>query len=665
VAKDPKRWNEVIIDSPLAKLTKRDVFDYYQRKDIKNKILNAIKASDSRETILRQSFSPSHNVLRRKDHQGKLIDLSSRPAFDQWAGMRMSEVHPVFGHTTSNLLVDIDPGKSVSWKKVKEMADTVAKTMDSSDDVKNVTVQFSGDRGFYVRGALGQSMGINKAREKVKSLMSGLSQREDTVMKKPEANQIRLDTSPMKNRGSVKAPYSLSAITGLVAAPVELKDLLKVEKKDFLIGKVKTAALATRPRVELFARKDGKILSGLFPQQGVGVYGGGVDPGEDPLGAAQREFLEEAGYNVKNVAPIDVAPFRQRWLKAHNSPKQLARKKEFPGGTLTHAFVGDIVGNKQGLGEDHSSWLKDVGFRSVDELLEIQRGVLGSGTPAEKRLRNYRLQVLEALRGMQEKSASTIRNMKQDDISKFKLKRVSLKKPWEHKIVIDKGDIKGFAAYSPEEKELKQLWVSPGARRSGTATRLIASFSGPVNRALVNKSNKAAQKLYASLGMVDSAKRVGPGSKIEMIKSAEFAPGIPKARKIDAIPNIENQSWMLSIQKHIAQKAGKHYDLRLVDPETDKAHSFAIPKARLPRRSDRMLLAVQQPTHTSDYALNFTGTIPDDTYGAGTVTMPFKEKIEVVKSNADKIRFQRDNGQRYVLFRTKADTPAWGFKRLK
>lgn len=148
-------------------------------------------------------------------------------------------------------------------------------------------------------------------------------------------------------------------------------------------------------------------------------------------------------------------------------------------------------------------------------------------------------------------------------------------------------------------------------------------------------------------------------------KSAAVAPGIPAGRKIDPLPDVKQKAWMLAIQKHVAKRAGKHYDLRLVDPKSNKAHSFAVPKARLPRRNDRMLLAIQQPTHTADYALGFTGTIPDNTYGAGKVTMPFKEGIEVIKGNADKIHFQRGNGQRYVLFRTKANTPAWGFKRLR
>lgn len=143
----------------------------------------------------------------------------------------------------------------------------------------------------------------------------------------------------------------------------------------------------------------------------------------------------------------------------------------------------------------------------------------------------------------------------------------------------------------------------------------------------------------------------------------EFAPGIPAARKIDTIPSIKNKAWTLSVQQHDAKKAGKHYDVRLVDPGSQKAHSFAVPRGRLPSKGDRMLLAIQQPTHTADYALNFEGKIPVGTYGAGQVKIKLQEPVNVVKANADRIHFERPNGRGYVLFRTQGNN--WGFKQKK
>jgi len=116
----------------------------------------------------------------------------------------------------------------------------------------------------------------------------------------------------------------------------------------------------------------------------------------------------------------------------------------------------------------------------------------------------------------------------------------------------------------------------------------------------------------------------------------------------------------MSVQEHNAKRAGKHWDLRLVDPHTGFAHSWAIPKAQFPET--RPLLAVQTPTHTADYALNFGSKGPQEIgegYGKGTVEIKHKEPVKVVSSKPDSIRFQRiidGDPQEYVLFRTKDTT---------
>ncbi len=144
--------------------------------------------------------------------------------------------------------------------------------------------------------------------------------------------------------------------------------------------------------------------------------------------------------------------------------------------------------------------------------------------------------------------------------------------------------------------------------------------------------------------------------------ATEFAPGIPKNKKIHKLPTVSKaeSEWMFSIQEHKAKRAGKHYDLRLVQPLTDRAHSWVIPKAKLPKKKDKMLLAIQQPTHKRDYALHFTGTLGSG-YGAGTVTMPIKEKITMLKMTDQRVKFKRPNGETFNLFRTK--NTKWGIKQ--
>lgn len=145
-------------------------------------------------------------------------------------------------------------------------------------------------------------------------------------------------------------------------------------------------------------------------------------------------------------------------------------------------------------------------------------------------------------------------------------------------------------------------------------------------------------------------------------KPKEFAPGIPAGKAVETIPTFHQpKSWMLAVQEHKAERAGKHYDLRLVDPWTGQAHSWAIPKAKLPAPGDKAL-AIQTPTHTADYALRFGAGAPKPIlkgYGKGTVQIKHKEPVQVLEASPEKVKFQRrvdGNEEDYVLFRTKDDS---------
>lgn len=153
-------------------------------------------------------------------------------------------------------------------------------------------------------------------------------------------------------------------------------------------------------------------------------------------------------------------------------------------------------------------------------------------------------------------------------------------------------------------------------------------------------------------------------TNLGLIKTArEFAPGIPADKPTSRLPTIKPSNplrWMLAVQDHEAKRARRHFDLRLVDPSAHKAHSWAIPKARLPEPGER-LLAVQTWTHTPEYALHFGEKGPQTIgkgYGAGRVRMAKKAPTEIVEANNDKVRFNiyegRDN-QEYLLRRTKDD----------
>jgi len=155
----------------------------------------------------------------------------------------------------------------------------------------------------------------------------------------------------------------------------------------------------------------------------------------------------------------------------------------------------------------------------------------------------------------------------------------------------------------------------------------------------------------------------------DRLKSAQFAPGLPDQRVMTPIrPNDIGDPFSLAIQKHKTdrQNGRAHYDMRLVDEESGIAHSWAIPKARLPGRKGEKLLAVQQPDHTADYATGFQGRIPEGQYGAGTVTTKTPHPADILKADLSSIIFQVMNGRKnvYNMRRMGNDPKQWFIQKL-
>jgi hypothetical protein len=139
----------------------------------------------------------------------------------------------------------------------------------------------------------------------------------------------------------------------------------------------------------------------------------------------------------------------------------------------------------------------------------------------------------------------------------------------------------------------------------------------------------------------------------------EFAPGIPK-REISPIREIDregpNEVWPFAAQLHQAKKAGDHIDLRLTDPQTGEAHSWAIPRGALPSPGEKVL-AVPQPTHTAEYAARKGKWEIPAGYGAGKVVAKRVEPAEVILSDNRRIKFNLygpgQSVEEYSIIKTK------------
>jgi hypothetical protein len=119
-------------------------------------------------------------------------------------------------------------------------------------------------------------------------------------------------------------------------------------------------------------------------------------------------------------------------------------------------------------------------------------------------------------------------------------------------------------------------------------------------------------------------------------KLAEYAPGIPDKETAHPLPKIDKPTtWEFGLHEHHAEKRGLHYDLRLGDPRSGHAHSWALP-AKWPGPGEH-IWAIQQPTHTVRY-MDFEGHIPSG-YGAGKVVLKDRDKIEVTKAEPGYISF--------------------------
>lgn len=599
--KDPKRWQEVIVDSPFAQLTKQEVHDYYRTPAIQKALLDAV---GKREAIVRQSFSPERVVLRRKDEKGRFIHLTQK-RLDDWNQKRLTEVHPTFGKKVDTLLVDVDPKEGTPWDQTLRITETAAKALQSHPDVKDVSLQFSGNRGFYVRGQLDKSIGVDRARHLTQKILGNLSQRPDVSL--GVGGAIRLDTTPLKVRGSVRAPYSLDARTGLVSAPVDLKDLGKVKKKDFDIDSV----------LRKLRRKQAEATVGGEARDDTSASRVNWD---DPL------IEDSKGSNTLPTGLRYVGP--TRWNSLESMQSGINRKAPEP---QEDPMV--MVG-LQGLPKG------DVPKKYGEER------VFYHGT-SPKRIAQILREGLD---------------------------------PKYHLTGADQGLV-GLEGISHEFTEPK-VWLTPSRRHAqqyanaasvseaaegrgflrGLLARILAKKARPLEVRLPEDADYERVSRGLLGGEEGFVRTRIPPENIKQSAAGEFAPGIPASKKVHALPTLKKPQteWMFAIQEHKAKRAGKHYDLRLVQPLTDRAHSWALPKARLPDKKDRMLLAVQQPTHKRDYALHFTGTLPAG-YGAGTVTMPIKEKVKMLKMTPDRVKFERPNGEVFNMFRTKGNK--WGIKQ--
>lgn len=228
------RWETVLIKNKETgqELTKRDIYRYYSQPNIKKNIFEQIK---NKPILLRQSMSLNENWLKREPIITKNITNPQDPEDIQYyIERRLTEINPTFGKITDKLIIDVDPKEKITLEETKQVVKFLQKLLENQPYIKDTKIQFSGHRGFYVWGELQTKTDINILRKRLKALLSsikiinGIKVTTDITT---DPKTIRLDLSPLKNLGSVKAEKSLDYRTGYISTEVLPGQLNKFDPK--------------------------------------------------------------------------------------------------------------------------------------------------------------------------------------------------------------------------------------------------------------------------------------------------------------------------------------------------------------------------------------------------------------------------------------------------
>jgi hypothetical protein len=222
------RWDSVVIRNPKngQEVTKRDIYRYYSTPEVKNKLFAQVQ---NKEVMVRQVLSPEEGWIKRVSSITKNTgDASNTEDLQYYIERRHVEFNPAMSSLEDRLVIDLDPGNGLSLEDVKKVAAYVNDLLKNQPYIKDTEIQFSGNRGFYVWGILHNKQNVNSLREQLKNLfypikkMNGINV---SLKQNPSKNTVRLDLSPMKVAGSVKADGSLDYRTGYIAKKFPINQL--------------------------------------------------------------------------------------------------------------------------------------------------------------------------------------------------------------------------------------------------------------------------------------------------------------------------------------------------------------------------------------------------------------------------------------------------------
>lgn len=296
----PKHPNTIIFPkSEFVRydLKEKDVWEFYDK--VKDKI---IQQTRGKNVLL--YLRVNGDILKRK-HDG-VVRIDNYNDFNRLNSGRLVEIHVESCQEkrdtclTDIIFCDIDPKENFGWKETKEVAKKVYNVFNKDSNIKKVSIKFSGGRGFHIFAYLSESWEVDRAREYTKRLLKPLESDKIKLGIVRELDMLRLDTTLLKKRGSLRAAYSLNKTTGLVAVPIDIKALDTFEKKDATIKKVLEKLNVSKKSFKLQASILDYPKPGLEPK--VWQYDGALQPQvKEQILNKLNKFVESQGHTLQSI----------------------------------------------------------------------------------------------------------------------------------------------------------------------------------------------------------------------------------------------------------------------------------------------------------------------------------------------------------------------------
>jgi len=184
-------WDQILINAD-RKLTRGQIRDYFEKNA--NKIFPYLK---NRDVIVILGVDTNKFVLKRNVDGGKVI-----------------------GSRTDLVWVDLDPHQDGDKRLLSRLRRNIRKILPKIKSIMKdlfrdygivVSAWDSGKSGYHVMGELNKKISTDKARYVLKDALDEMFEGDDVfVTGLAKKGQVRLDTTTLKNTGSIRAPYSMS-----------------------------------------------------------------------------------------------------------------------------------------------------------------------------------------------------------------------------------------------------------------------------------------------------------------------------------------------------------------------------------------------------------------------------------------------------------------------